>query len=385
MLLVIVGGFVAFRLLSKEAAPARAFTALEFAGADADHTGSCYSLDTVLVANRAFNAATRTWTTPREGTWTLKLDDVIQGIGGPVRVFQTFTFEQHRLASAPGVRGRLEGHADRSPVQHRRIARSPSRSSTPRRSTVVSRPVPPAAGSHRDADRPVVARCAAMSVLRFCHPQLSPLAAAPSRADRMSFATTPGSLLILGAILVMSALALWVSPGILERNLLRPYWLLRRRQYDTIITSGFIHGDAGHLLFNCLTFFFFAPQLEQRIGTARFVALLFRRPGAQQPGHGVQAAQQPRLRGARSFGRDSRGAVCVHRLLPQADALSVLRDSDSRGGICVRLRGVQLVGIEEPARQHQPRCASRWCDHGLIFVGLTDFDAWSRAIHQVFG
>ncbi len=91
----------------------------------------------------------------------------------------------------------------------------------------------------------------------------------------MNLAQTPASLAILGCILVLSALALWVSPGIIERNLLRPYWLIRRRQYDTLITSGFIHGDVGHLLFNSLTFFFFAPGLERRIGTPRFIALYF--------------------------------------------------------------------------------------------------------------
>jgi membrane associated rhomboid family serine protease len=91
----------------------------------------------------------------------------------------------------------------------------------------------------------------------------------------MNFERTPASLLILGAILIVSALALWVAPKIIERNLLRPYWLLRRKQYDTIITSGFIHGDFNHLLFNSLTFFFFGPSLEQRIGTPKFVALYF--------------------------------------------------------------------------------------------------------------
>ena len=88
----------------------------------------------------------------------------------------------------------------------------------------------------------------------------------------MSFDRTPGTMLILGAILIMSSLALWVAPAILERNLLRPYWLLRKKQYDTVITSGFIHGDFGHLLFNSLTFYFFGPGLERRIGTPKFVA-----------------------------------------------------------------------------------------------------------------
>ena len=70
----------------------------------------------------------------------------------------------------------------------------------------------------------------------------------------MNFDRTPGSVLILGAILVMSALALWVAPAIMERNLLRPHWLLKRKQYDTLITCGFVHADFGHLLFNSLTF-----------------------------------------------------------------------------------------------------------------------------------
>jgi membrane associated rhomboid family serine protease len=91
----------------------------------------------------------------------------------------------------------------------------------------------------------------------------------------MDFERTPASLVILALIVVVSFLALRVSPQILERNLLRPYRMLRDRTYDTLITSGFIHGDFGHLLFNGLTLYFFGPGLEARIGTTRFVALYF--------------------------------------------------------------------------------------------------------------
>jgi len=91
----------------------------------------------------------------------------------------------------------------------------------------------------------------------------------------MDFAHTPASMLILGAIAVVSFLALRAAPQILRRNLLRPYWLLRERRYDTIVTSGFIHGDFGHLFFNGLTLYFFGPALEMTIGTPRFVALYF--------------------------------------------------------------------------------------------------------------
>lgn len=91
----------------------------------------------------------------------------------------------------------------------------------------------------------------------------------------LSFDRTPATLSLLLLIIGFSALALWVSPKMLQRNLLRPYWLLKERDYSTIITSGFIHGDFGHLLFNSLTLYFFGPDLERRIGSTRFIALYF--------------------------------------------------------------------------------------------------------------
>jgi membrane associated rhomboid family serine protease len=81
------------------------------------------------------------------------------------------------------------------------------------------------------------------------------------------------ALLILIVTLVASLAGLYGSPSIIERSLFRPYWFLRRRQYETIITSGFVHADLGHLLFNLITFYFFAFQLQGQIGGARFTAL----------------------------------------------------------------------------------------------------------------
>jgi membrane associated rhomboid family serine protease len=91
----------------------------------------------------------------------------------------------------------------------------------------------------------------------------------------LSFEHTPATAVLLCLIVGFSALALWVAPKMLERNLLRPYWMRKERDYSTLITSGFIHGDATHLLFNSLTLFFFGPDLEQRIGSTRFLALYF--------------------------------------------------------------------------------------------------------------
>ena len=79
--------------------------------------------------------------------------------------------------------------------------------------------------------------------------------------------------IILVVTLATSLAALYGSPKIIEGSLFRPYWFLRRRQYETAITSGFVNADLPHLIFNLITFYFFAFQLERQIGGARFLAL----------------------------------------------------------------------------------------------------------------
>ena len=79
--------------------------------------------------------------------------------------------------------------------------------------------------------------------------------------------------IILVVTLATSLAALYGSPKIIEHSLFRPYWFLRRRQYATIVTSGLVHADLPHLIFNLITFYFFAFQLEKQIGGARFAAL----------------------------------------------------------------------------------------------------------------
>ena len=88
-----------------------------------------------------------------------------------------------------------------------------------------------------------------------------------------TLAASPAASLIMALNVGVSLLALYAAPALLDRNLLRPYWLTRRREYHTIVTSGVIHADLGHLLFNSLTFWFFGFALERRIGTAAFALL----------------------------------------------------------------------------------------------------------------
>jgi len=84
----------------------------------------------------------------------------------------------------------------------------------------------------------------------------------------------PGASIILVVTLIVSFIGL-SSPRLIERTVLRPYWLVRNREYSRLITSGFVHADLGHLIFNMLTFYFFAFPLERAIGTVKFVVLYF--------------------------------------------------------------------------------------------------------------
>jgi membrane associated rhomboid family serine protease len=83
----------------------------------------------------------------------------------------------------------------------------------------------------------------------------------------------PASALLLATILVVGLLGLYKLPRLIERNLLRPHGLVQRGEYVTLVTSGFIHADLAHLLFNSFTFWAFGFGLERHIGTTRFVLL----------------------------------------------------------------------------------------------------------------
>lgn len=81
--------------------------------------------------------------------------------------------------------------------------------------------------------------------------------------------------LIMMLTIGTSLLGLFKSPKIIDMCLFRPYYFHRKRQYDTMILSGFVHADVGHLLFNMFTFYFFAFPMEEFIGTIPFLILYF--------------------------------------------------------------------------------------------------------------
>src|SRR3954466_14887023 len=83
----------------------------------------------------------------------------------------------------------------------------------------------------------------------------------------------PAGLFILAVNIALSLAGLFGMPQIIERCLFRPYEFARGHRRATLITSGFVHADLSHLLFNMITFWFFAVPLEWRIGTPKFALL----------------------------------------------------------------------------------------------------------------
>ena len=87
------------------------------------------------------------------------------------------------------------------------------------------------------------------------------------------FSGAPAATLILAVIAIVGLLSLNGMPQLIERHLLRPYQLVLQRQWHTLVTSGFIHADLAHLLFNAFSFWAFGFDLERALGTPAFVLL----------------------------------------------------------------------------------------------------------------
>ena len=89
-----------------------------------------------------------------------------------------------------------------------------------------------------------------------------------------SLAALTGGAPVAGVLLAVmvgfSAIGLIAAPGLIERSLFRPHWLIPKGEYATLLTNAFVHADAMHLLFNAFTFWAFAFGLERAIGPERF-------------------------------------------------------------------------------------------------------------------
>ena len=72
----------------------------------------------------------------------------------------------------------------------------------------------------------------------------------------------PVTFFLIGITCLVSWMA-FNNRKLMDRLILWPPAIDQHRQYDRLVTYGFIHGDFMHLLFNMFTLFFFGQQIEQ--------------------------------------------------------------------------------------------------------------------------
>ena len=75
------------------------------------------------------------------------------------------------------------------------------------------------------------------------------------------------------ALTIGWSLLVFSNENLFGRFMLHPYSVYRRQHVYTLITSGFIHKDWGHLFFNMMSFYFFAFTLETDLGHWQFAVL----------------------------------------------------------------------------------------------------------------
>jgi membrane associated rhomboid family serine protease len=197
----------------------------------------------------------------------------------------------------------------------------------------------------------------------------------------------PAAAVVLATMLVASLLALYAAPSILDRHLLRPYWLLPRRQYATVISSGFLHADLPHLLFNAFTFWAFSFSLERAIGSARFVALYAFGLLVSSAGTWLAHRRQPEYA---SLGASGAILAVLFASIVYTPAQSIfifpIPLPIPAPLFALLYLAFTIYASRQPARgriNHDAHLSGALA--GVAFVLLTDPAAFGRALQQVFG
>jgi membrane associated rhomboid family serine protease len=90
----------------------------------------------------------------------------------------------------------------------------------------------------------------------------------------MEYLNTPVTSIIL-LVTVLTSIYAFNDHNLYGKFMLHPYSVSRRYKVYTLITSGFIHADWMHLIFNMITLFSFGPTLERTIGSLNFGIIYF--------------------------------------------------------------------------------------------------------------
>jgi membrane associated rhomboid family serine protease len=191
--------------------------------------------------------------------------------------------------------------------------------------------------------------------------------------------------LILACTLIMSLAGLWIAPRLIQWNLFRPYWFLRARQYWTAIGNAFVHASLSHLLFNLLTFWFFAFPLQRVIGSVRFAALYALGLAASDTGTYFKHRHEPEYACLGASGAILAVLFASIVYFPRQSIVILpipIPIPAPLFAVCY------LVYSFYAARQRQGRINHEahyfGALAGLAFVALTDLPAWQRALQSLW-
>jgi len=188
--------------------------------------------------------------------------------------------------------------------------------------------------------------------------------------------------IILALTLLVSLTGLWIAPRLIERNLFRPYWFLRQRQYWTAIGSALVHASLAHLLFNCLTFWFFAFPLERVIGAARLTALYVLGLAASDAGTWFRHRNEPEYACLGASGAILAVLFASIVYFPRQSILILpipVPIPAPLFAVCYLLYSYYAGRHPRGRINHEAHFAGALA--GLAFVALTDPQAWQRALH----
>lgn len=78
---------------------------------------------------------------------------------------------------------------------------------------------------------------------------------------------------LIAANVLISLVALYVYPPLVEQGYLKPYRAVRKKTWYELLTAGFLHANIGHLFVNMFTLYFFGPVMERILGSKYFLGL----------------------------------------------------------------------------------------------------------------
>src|SRR5580704_17658907 len=189
--------------------------------------------------------------------------------------------------------------------------------------------------------------------------------------------------IILGLTLIMSAIG-FSKPVFIQNNLFRPYWFFRKRQYWTIISSGFVHADVQHLLFNLLTYYFFAFNLQRVIGPERFTALYLIALVLSNGGTYLKRRGEPQYACLGASGAILAVMFATIVYFPRSSIFFFFLPLPAPV-FAVLYLGYTIYSASQARGRINHDAHLDGALTGLAFVALTDWYAWVRAWHLILG